>query len=106
MGDAAEKLAEAIRALMPAPIAPPEWVQLSVEAKRRGMETRNLRAWCLARGVPLKSDGPKVTWVSPAAIDMAIAKLDDAKLPPSRATVDEQTAELDRLIDQGPGRKG
>ena len=55
MGDAAEKLAEAIRALVPAPIAPPEWVQLSVEAKRRGMETRSLRAWCLARVVPLKS---------------------------------------------------
>lgn len=91
MADPARELGaailDALRAL-PASntVPPPAWVRLGAEAERRGMSTRQLRAWCLTHGVEVRDESTRVAWVQPAAIDAAIAGLPVAMRAPSRRT--------------------
>ena len=53
----------------------PEYVLLSLEAKRRGYKsTLAFRRWCQAKRVPLIVDGKK-KWVRPTDVDAAIRGL-------------------------------
>jgi hypothetical protein len=53
----------------------PEYVLLSLEAKRRGYKsTLAFRRWCQRKNVPLVVDGKK-KWVRPADVDAAIRGL-------------------------------
>lgn len=80
MGDPAAELAELIRRIA-ASTSPangdgaPEWVLLPAEAKRRGFSTRQFRAWCLKRGVPIREASHREAWVRPLDVSRAVEGL-------------------------------
>lgn len=101
VGDAARLLGErilaALRDLPPANTVPqPLWVRLGAEAERRGMSTKQFRAWCLSHRVEIRDESTRIAWVQPAQVDAAISGLPVARRAPSRQT----RTELDQLVDQ------
>lgn len=81
---------DALRAATPANASRPAWVLLGAEGRARGYRsTRNFRAWCLAHGVTIRTDSSRVSWVSPAEVDAAIAGLPIAARRPGDALDDE-----------------
>jgi hypothetical protein len=99
VGDPAAELAELIRRIA-ASTAPangdggPEWVLLPAEAKRRGFSTRQFRAWCLKRGVPIREASHREAWVRPLDVSRIVEGLPLARPPASpRDEVDEAIAE-------------
>jgi hypothetical protein len=76
MGDPLrEAVASIVRDLAPTG-EPPRWRRIEAEATRRGFpSTRSFRGWCLARGVVLREDSQRDTWVEPAAIDAAVERM-------------------------------
>lgn len=75
----------------------PAWRRIDAEASRRGFSsTTTFRRWCLARGVELREDGHKDTWVSPTAVDAAVRAMPTVRAPrPLSQTADD----IDRDID-------
>ena len=85
---------DALRAATPANTARPAWVLLGAEGRARGYRsTRAFRAWCLTHGVTIRTDSSRVSWVSPADVDAAIAGL-----PVARRTTDALDDEVDRAL--------
>lgn len=92
----------ALRDLAPANDTP-RWVDLAAEARRRGMTTTALRAWCLKVGVVIREESHRRAFVSPQAIDAAVEGLPVAKRAPSRQPPTEQ---LDADIETATKRHG
>lgn len=87
MADAALALGravlDALRAVAPTPEARPAWVLLGAEGRARGYRsTRSFRAWCVSHGVTIRTDSSRVSWVSPADVDAAIAGMPVVDLAP------------------------
>lgn len=100
MGDPLrEAIVSTVRELLTPANDVPAWRRIEAEAVRRGFSsTRAFRTWCLSRGVELREDNHKDTWVSPAAVDAAVQGL--PVVAPRRLTpVDGQ---LDKEIDRDP----
>lgn len=70
MGDPLRQaIAEVVRDMLPANDHR-QWRRIDAEAVARGFKsTRSFREWCLARGVPVREDNHKDTWVDVAGID-------------------------------------
>lgn len=77
-------LLRAIREATPEPVAAPRWRRIEAEAVARGFSsTRALREWCMRRGVTLREENHRDTWVNPAEIDAAVERL-PAAVPTAR----------------------
>lgn len=84
----------------------PRWVDLSAEAKRRGMSTTALRAWCMKHKIEIREDSHRRAWVSPQAIDAAIEGLPVAtKAQPKRDKTEDDAMDQD-INEQSQRRKG
>lgn len=95
--DLGERLLAVLRDLPASNTVPqPLWVRLGAEAERRGMSTKQFRAWCLAHAVEIRDESTRIAWVQPAQVDAAIAGLPIARRAPSRQT----RSDLDQLVDQ------
>lgn len=84
----------------------PRWVDLAAEAKRRGVSTTALRAWCLKHRVEIREDSHRRAWVSPQAVDAAIEGLPVATRSASKQGKGEQADTMDRDIDAQSKRRG
>lgn len=84
----------------------PKWMDLAAEARRRGMGTSALRAWCLKHDVPIREDSHRRAWVSPVAIDRAVEGLPSATRAASRRSQSEQADSLDKDIDAQSQHRG
>lgn len=79
------------------------WRRIEAEAIRRGFSsTRAFRAWCLARGVPLREDNHRDTWVEPSAVDAAIERMPTVGVRRIRVADDP---DLDDEIDNRPASR-
>lgn len=110
MADAAREIGErilaALRELPAANTVPaPAWVRLGAEAERRGMSTKQFRAWCLSHGVEIRDESTRIAWVQPACVDAAIAGLPVARRPPSRQTREGLVKEAEEALDQRHGAR-
>ena len=93
-----EAIGDLVREHLTAANDVPQWRRIDAEAGRRGFSsTSAFRSWCLARGVELREDNHKDTWVSPAAVDAAVAALPLVRGP---RPVSKTTDAIDRDIDQ------
>lgn len=83
----------------------PRWVDLAAEAKRRGMSTTALRAWCLKHKLEIREDSHRRAWVSPQAIDAAVEGLPVATKAASKRGKSEQADAMDKDIDAQSRRR-
>lgn len=96
-------LLRAIREATPEPVAAPRWRRIEAEAVARGFSsTRALREWCMRRGVTLREENHRDTWVNPSEIDAAVERL-PAAVPTARQlgprAVDAETeADVDATL--------
>lgn len=84
MGDPLRQaIAEVVRDMLPANDLR-QWRRIEAEAVARGFKsTRAFREWCLARGVPVREDNHKDTWVDVAGIDAAVERMPAVRPRPS-----------------------
>lgn len=85
-----EAIADLVREHVTAANDVPRWRRIDAEATRRGFSsTSAFRSWCLARGVELREDNYKDTWVSPDAVDAAVGAMPSVAPRRRTPTVDD-----------------